>query len=191
MNRFDYLKDKYSVKWIKARSEYGTTDHEKYMMSLVREFCSRGLLLDVGIGTGEPFAEQFNKDGYQVNGVDIAQNLLEICRLKGIKASYGNAEDQLDFSDNTFDLVYCFNTTWYFKDIERAIAEMIRVSKKWVVFDIIDSTEWKTRFNHLIYRLKHLSRPKYEFPVDPDRIRKIGNFRVYKKEKLIFVFEKI
>jgi ubiquinone/menaquinone biosynthesis C-methylase UbiE len=190
MNRFEYLKDKYSVKWITARKEYGITGHEKYMISLVKDFCPKGLLLDVGIGTGEPFAERFIKDGYDVEGVDIAENLLEICRSKGIKASFGNAEQKLDYGDNCFDLVYCFNSTWYFKNIEKAIAEMIRVSKKWVIFDIIDATGWKVKLNQLIYRLKHLFRPKYEFPVHPGRIRKMGSFREYKKEKLIFVYEK-
>jgi len=190
MNRYEYLKNKYSLKWIKARKEYGITGHEKYLMSIIRDICPGGSLLDVCIGTGEPFAEKFIKDGYEVQGVDIAENLLEICKSKGIKASYGNAEQKLDFNDNSFDLVYCFNSTWYFKDIEKAIAEMIRVSKKWVIFDIIDATGWRIKLRQLISRLKHLSRPKYEFPVYPDRIRKLGDFKEYKKEKIIFVYEK-
>lgn len=190
MNRYEYLKETYSTKWIRARKEYGFTEHEKYLFTVVREICPNGSLLDVGIGTGEPFAQKFVNEGYQVEGVDIAEKLLDICRSNGIKCSYGNAEEKLDFENDSFDLVYCFNSTWYFKNIEKAIGEMMRVSRKWVVFDIIDATDWKIKLNGLIYRLKHLSRPKYEFPVDPERIRKLGKFREAKKDKLIFVFEK-
>src|SRR3990172_6835499 len=75
-------------------------------------------------------------------------------------------------------------------DHEKVINEMIRVSKKWVVFDIMDATDHVVRRNHFIYRLKHPFKPKYEFEVNPDRIKKLGNFKEYKKDKPIFVFEK-
>ncbi|HJY62871.1 MAG TPA: class I SAM-dependent methyltransferase [Ignavibacteria bacterium] len=190
MNRFEYLRKVYSKKWTVAREEYGTTDHEKFLISLARQLCPHGSYLDVGIGTGEPFATTFINLGCSVEGVDIANNLTGICKSKGIKVSTGNAEEGLDYPDNTFDLVYCFNTTWYFKNIEKVINEMIRVSKKWVVFDIMDATDHVVRRNHFIYRLKHPFKPKYEFEVNPDRIKKLGNFKEYKKDKPIFVFEK-
>jgi len=190
MNRFDYLKNVYSGKWINARKEYGTTEHEKFLIFLVKELCPAGNLLDVGIGTGEPFATDFINCGYGVEGVDIANRLTDICKSKGINVSTGNAEEGLEYPDEKFDLVYCFNTTWYFKDVEKVINEMIRVSKKWVVFDIMDATNPAVKRNHFIYRLKHPFRTKYEFAVHPDRIKKLGRFKEYKSEKPVFVFGK-
>ncbi len=190
MNRFEYLRKVYSKKWITARDEYGTTEHEKFLISLVEQLFPKGYYLDIGIGTGEPFATTFINLGCSVEGVDIANNLTDICKSKGIKVLTGNAEEGLAHPDNTFDLVYCFNTTWYFKDIEKVINEMIRVSRKWVLFDIMDASNPVVKRNHFIGRIKHPFKPKYEFAVNPDRIRKLKDFKEYKSEKPVFVFEK-
>lgn len=49
-------------------------------------------------------------------------------------AEYQDMED-LDYPDNTFDLVVCINALDHTEDAKLAIKEMIRVSKRWVHID--------------------------------------------------------
>ncbi len=52
----------------------------------------------------------------------------------GEHVEYQNMEE-LAYPDDTFDLVVCINALDHTRDAERAIKELIRVSKKWVYVD--------------------------------------------------------
>ena len=92
-------------------------------------------VLSVGAGTGGEMV-QFTKKGCQVYGVEPDEKALEILKLKAalgkmdkkkiIKATAEN----LPFSNNFFDLVYCWQVIEHVGDVEKSIKEMIRVTKK-------------------------------------------------------------
>jgi SAM-dependent methyltransferase len=96
-------------------------------------------LLEVAIGTGFPFAVELSERGFALSGIDIAPILVLECqrRLPSADVRIGRAE-MLEFSDQSFDAVYCFHSTWQFEDLASAIAEMIRVTKPGghIFFDI-------------------------------------------------------
>ena len=87
-------------------------------------------LLEVAIGTGYPVADFLARAGYRVHGVDISPALVARCRElnPAIDAVVGDAE-RLDHPDRSFDATYCFHSSWYFPDLRRALAEMIRVTR--------------------------------------------------------------
>ena len=95
--------------------------------------------LEVAIGTGFPFADFFQKAGYQVHGIDIAPSLVEACRALNseIECKVGDAE-HIEYADDFFDCTYCFHSTWYFPDLTMALDEMLRVTRPGglVIFDI-------------------------------------------------------
>jgi 2-polyprenyl-3-methyl-5-hydroxy-6-metoxy-1,4-benzoquinol methylase len=41
-----------------------------------------GAILDIGCGSGEPFARHFTERGYRVTGVDSAPSMIELCRQR-------------------------------------------------------------------------------------------------------------
>jgi ubiquinone/menaquinone biosynthesis C-methylase UbiE len=140
MDRKIYMRDIYPYYWIKARKKYyHNIPYDKNLITLIEESCQPKIILDVAIGTGDPYADYFVNKNIDVYGIDISQILIESCNKynKLIKTSVGDAEN-MDYSTNFFDLVYCFHSTWYFTNVQNAVSEMIRVTKNqgYVFFDI-------------------------------------------------------
>jgi len=80
MDRKTYMKNIYSKYWIYARErEYGFLEYDKNLCNYICKNVSKEeSILDVGIGTGFPFGDFFQKEGYNVHGVDIAPTGAEI-----------------------------------------------------------------------------------------------------------------
>jgi len=152
MNRKEYMKKVYPEYWVTAVKKYGFSDYDKKLCNLIQRKIRGGRILDVGVGTGYPFASYFSYQGYDVYGIDIAEDLIKECNqnFPKVKAFVGDAEN-LNFPENYFDAVYCFRTTWYFTDILKAINEMIRVTKNggYVFFDIMNANSKEIKIAHL------------------------------------------
>jgi SAM-dependent methyltransferase len=86
--------------------------------------------LEVGIGAGENL--RFLPSDWTVFGVDIARTQLELCRIRHAQMSgrlaWAEGED-LPFDDATFDACWTVGGFNYFRDHERALREMRRVTK--------------------------------------------------------------
>ena len=158
-NRKNYIQNEYAKYWLNARTnQYKLTSYDQALISFLKEISS-SRLLEVGIGTGEVIAENFlEKD---MHGVDISDILIERCQqlFPKIKSSVGDAEN-LIFEDGFFDLCFCLHSSWYFPDINKAISEMIRVTKKdgYVCFDIqnILNKNIKNNFKRHVFENKNL-----------------------------------
>lgn len=139
-NRKKYMEKMYSKYWINAREKiYGFSLYDRNLIKMIKNNSEGVRILEVAVGTGYPFADYFCKCGWDIYGIDISPLLIEKCQSEHpcIKCKIADAED-LPFSDNFFDTVYCFHSSWYFPDIMKAISEMIRVVKPRgeVFFDI-------------------------------------------------------
>ena len=144
MDRKTYSRDIYSKFWITAREEHSFSKGLlKYETNLCNYICKNvhpgKKLLDAAIGTGSPFGDFFQKAGFSVHGIDIAAILVQKCQqlYPNIKCKVGDVED-LDYPDEYFDCTYCFNSTFYLPDLNKAINEMLRVTCQGgiLIFDI-------------------------------------------------------
>lgn len=140
----EYYKSYYPERWKKRVLYYGFTEYHKIILKLIGT--KKGeQVLECGIGTGYPLAICLAKAGANITGIDIAQSLLDQCRLNfqkeglPINCLRGDIE-QLPFEDGSFDRVYCISTTWYLPNIRKALSEMVRVTKRGgiIVFDIMN-----------------------------------------------------
>lgn len=136
-----YMRDVYSEYWASAREEkYGFLAYDRSLCDqLVTEVAPRSRMLEVAVGTGFPFADFFERAGFEVHGVDISRNLVVDCRTRNsrVAAVAGDAE-RLPYAPMVFHAVYCFHSTWYFPNLQAVVEEMFRVvsSEGLVAFDI-------------------------------------------------------
>ena len=139
-------------------------------------------LLEVGCGLGLELAK-LARLGFQVTGLDLAPSAVAFCNehLKrqglGGEAVVGNAE-QMDFPDESFDVVYSSGVIQHTPSIERAIAEIRRVLRPAgrILIVLYHRRSW-------FYLLHRLSGTNIEFP---DRDAPIIN--AYTKKELRTLF---
>lgn len=112
------------------------SDMAKRWLSEIRRQLPEGKnlrILDVGCGAGF-FSVLLAREGYQVTGVDLTPDMVENAR---ILAREEKAEcefqimdaENLNFADESFDVVISRNLTWTLPDVRRAYKEWIRVLK--------------------------------------------------------------
>lgn len=91
-------------------------------------------ILDVGCGAGF-FSVLLAKDGHRVTGIDLAPEMIE---KAGVLAAEEKTDctfmvmdaENLDFSDESFDVVISRNLTWTLPHVRCAYQEWVRVLKK-------------------------------------------------------------
>ncbi len=195
MNRKTHMRDVYSKYWLTAREKkYGFEEYDKNLCKEIeKRFPAKSKLLDVAVGTGYPVADYLQKAGYKVSGVDIAPNLIEKCQklYPAVDSKVGDSEN-LSYPDNHFNCVYCFQSTWYFPNLNQAISEMIRVCRKGgaILFDIQNRDCKKIRRAEFIGALKRWAkyRVNYETSSFPKDIcqhlqnEAISSFKIMVKE---------
>ncbi|NLK25685.1 MAG: class I SAM-dependent methyltransferase [Euryarchaeota archaeon] len=86
--------------------------------------------LDVGSGPGlvaESISSRLN-----ITCLDSDLASVQGCRSRGLKAVRGDAH-YLPFPDRSFDMAYCSFALLWFRDPLKAVNEMLRVSRSWVL----------------------------------------------------------
>jgi SAM-dependent methyltransferase len=95
---------------------------------------ARGLrVLEIGSGLGTDGA-QFAKAGAYYTGIDLTEAAIDLARrrfeIEGLPGTFLVADaEQLDFADNSFDLVYSHGVLHHTPDTARAVQEIHRVLK--------------------------------------------------------------
>jgi len=141
MDRKTFMKQVYSLYWLKARETiYGFSQYDRNLCTYISSNVPKeATLLDVAVGTGYPFADFFQRAGYSIYGIDIAPSLVARCvdLNPNINAKVGDAET-LEYPDEIFDCAYCFHSTWYFPNLNQVVKEMLRVTRPGglVIFDL-------------------------------------------------------
>ncbi|MFQ6113478.1 MAG: class I SAM-dependent methyltransferase [bacterium] len=109
-------------------------DKLRYLPELVDFNCYKGKnLLEVGCGVGIDLI-RFARGGAMVTGVDLAERSIELAKKNfehhGLTGHLllGNGED-LDFEDNSFDVVYAHGVIQYTANDQAMVDELYRVVK--------------------------------------------------------------
>lgn len=108
-----------------------------FLPAIVRERCRPGQkVLDLGCGGGRN-AHYLAEAGLDVVGVDIAQAMLDLCRVRferaGLSGTFLQGTfDQIPAADASFDVILCLNSLDHctFETARRAVSEMGRVLKR-------------------------------------------------------------
>lgn len=118
------------------------------------------LALDIGTGRGH-FAVYLARLGFFVTGIDLSENMISYarqnaaCHNLGIDFQTGDAEE-LEFEDNTFDVVVSRNLLWTLPSPDKALKEWRRVLKPGGTLVMSDgfwmNYTWKS-LHHLAFSL--------------------------------------
>ena len=107
-------------------------------------------LLDVPCGTGR-FFELYQTAGFKVSGIDISEDMLAIARDKadrlGLEADLQlGSIFNLPYQNGAFKCVVCIRILNWLgtEDMRRALKEMSRVSRPYVIFAVRTRTEYQT-----------------------------------------------
>lgn len=176
-----YYQKEYPKFWRRRVTQYGFTRYHRIVLRHLNPQPGE-VILECGIGTGQPLAKAVAEAGAKVHGVDIASSILEECRAQLMSSQEkvdlcsGDVE-ALPYLDNTFDKVYAISTTWCLPNLEQALAEMSRVVRPGglLLFDALNLLHITAFYGALIRRLKRRL-GLYAHPLisrSPWRIRKI------------------
>jgi SAM-dependent methyltransferase len=69
---------------------------------------------------------------FSVTGVDLDPDMVSLCTARDLDVAREDAYD-LPYDDGAFDVVYCTFLLMWLTDPDRALAEMARVSRGWVL----------------------------------------------------------
>lgn len=130
---------KFSDAEIGTREFFDRVEHHRYEkewhIPAAADFAStRGLrVLEIGCGVGTD-GLQFARAGATYTGVDLTEAAVELARKNfasaGVPGEFRVADaEKLDFSDESFDIVYSHGVLHHTPDIEAAVREVHRVLK--------------------------------------------------------------
>ena len=143
----DNIKEKVESYWTKRAESFFELRHDEIESEMSTRWLgeikkllpnkSRLNILDVGCGTGY-FEVLLGREGHNVTGIDLtpemikrANEMIGIYKLDSqkVKCQVGDAEN-LDFPEETFDVVITRNLTWTLPHPIKAYQEWYRVLKK-------------------------------------------------------------
>lgn len=125
-------------------------------------------VLEIGAGAGR-LGKIFLDKNYDYYAVERSESLVNKFKLLIDKNKIEiNKTNKLSFEDNSFDIVFCWSITQYFKSIEDVdflLSEMMRVSKKCILIGDIYEFEdnIKKNYKYKSTNLQHLCIPKKKF----------------------------
>ena len=116
-------------------------------------------ILEAGCGTGRILIPLTNK-GYNIDGFDLSKGMLTELNKKDkrIKTKIGDIE-KIPYKDNSYDLVYSITVLMHMTKINKAIEELLRVTKKggYVIFDLPNKESIWTKLSIILNSKKKRS----------------------------------
>lgn len=123
--------DAFAAEYERERGKNDPGGYHELLDELEAEYVARfGLgrdVLEVGCGTGLVLL-RIREFARTAKGVDLSPGMLEKAKARGLDVQLGSATE-LPFDDNQFDVTCSFKVLAHVPEIEKALAEMARVTR--------------------------------------------------------------
>lgn len=146
----------------------------KFVSNLIKELTKRGKVvnvLDVACGHGRVLEQLSAEKGVKLFAIDINKNAVKLAKLSAPKAEVKiGSVYKLPYKDKYFDIVIVIASFMHFENPKKALEELTRVSKNYLVFDITT----KRNISEFLRDRKIMSRSSVpEFRYNYEQIYKI------------------
>jgi ubiquinone/menaquinone biosynthesis C-methylase UbiE len=126
--------EKFWKKYADENESRYNEEFAKYVKNLASSLPGVQSILEIGCGTGIDL--RLFPNTFQLHGIDLNEHALEIAKEKLSSANFqkGNIT-KLPFEDSSIDFIFTHGLMNYLDDdvLEKGIAEMYRVSKRWIM----------------------------------------------------------
>lgn len=100
----------------KYLEERGIFKNQKYLDDLVKKLRKGSSILDVGCGAGIPIDKYLIENGFDVTGIDISPEQINLARKNLPKGKFLIKDmSKIDFSMNSFDAIVSFYAIFHIK----------------------------------------------------------------------------
>ena len=134
MNEYDYKE--IANQYDEQVKEYDSYGHD-VIFGMCYEYVSPNeKILDLGIGTGLA-SIQFSKIGLKVYGLDISEDMLNICRVKSFAEELKHhklSDNKIPYDDNYFDHIISCGVFHFLGDLKNVFSDAARVLRKGGIF---------------------------------------------------------
>jgi ubiquinone/menaquinone biosynthesis C-methylase UbiE len=119
--------DAFSETYEKERYEGYHLLIDELELACLLGYIEEKVVLEAGCGTGL-LLQPISLLAKEAHGIDISEGMLKHARKKGLNV-YQASVTEVPFDDNYFDLVCSFKVLAHVEEIEKALKELIRVTK--------------------------------------------------------------
>jgi len=166
-------KDLYQELFEVENNHWWHNHKRKVIHQMIDKFAQRGMVLDIGAGTGKMLSELKTK-GWEVMGIDREQEAVKWSKKRGVKVKLTDIEKKLPFKKNSFDLVLALDVLEHLNKDGKSLQEIGRVLKsEGVAIITVPAYQWL--FNYWDKMLGH--RRRYSKSL-LRKIIKIGKFKI-------------
>lgn len=105
---------------------------KKFYKPALHEIKTEGSILDVSCGTGNLLLELSKRSHKDLHGIDYSQQMVEVAQAKLKENATIQKADvhHLPFKENSFDYVISTEAFHHYYDQQKALQELVRVTKK-------------------------------------------------------------
>ncbi len=126
----------------RSRGYHGMVDDLE--VEITSRYAEGSDILELGCGTGL-ILERLSMVAESAKGIDISAGMIEKAKQRGLDVSLGSVTE-LDFEDESFDLVYSFKVLAHVPDIGKALAEAARVTRPGGAMVLEFYNPWSLRY---------------------------------------------
>lgn len=134
MNRDDYKEN--ASQYDEQVKEYDSYLHNVLFGMSYEYVKPQEKILDLGIGTGLA-SINFSKAGVKVYGLDISEEMLNICRIKSFAEElklHNLSDNRIPYSDGYFNHIICSGVFHFLSDLGNIFSEVARIVREGGIF---------------------------------------------------------
>ena len=134
MNQYGYKEN--ASQYDEQVKEYDSYGHDVLFGMSYEYVKPHEKILDLGIGTGLA-SINFSKIGLKVYGLDISEEMLNICRIKSFAEElklHNLSDNRIPYNDGYFNHIICSGVFHFLSDLGNIFSEVARIIREGGIF---------------------------------------------------------